>query len=97
MIYDLYTFNILHLSIYFTVKLHSISWFHLSFNERMKAKGWCWIPLYLFQFLGGWQIRCDMFVKWTIKMYCNILSARDQNLIERIEARKHVIVVTQLK
>ena len=38
-----------------------------------------------------------MFVKWTIKMYCNILSARDQNLIERVETRKHVIVVTQLK
>ena len=30
-------------------------------------------------------------------MYCNILSARDQNLIERVETRKHVIVVTQLK
>ena len=84
MIYLLYTFNILRLSI--------------SFNEiESEAKGWCSGFLYLFQFLGGWQIRCDMFVKWTIKMYCNILSARDQNLIERIEARKHVIVVTQLK
>ena len=69
----------------------------ISFNEIESEGLMLWIPLYLFQFLGGWQIRCDMFVKWTIKMYCNILSARDQNLIERIEARKHVIVVTQLK
>ena len=29
-----------------------------------------------------WQILCDMFVKCTIKMYCNILSARDQHLIQ---------------
>ena len=78
--------------VHFYIMRHSIL-----VSMKSKAKGWCWIPLYLFQFLGGWQIRCDMFVKWTIKMYCNILSARDQNLIERIEARKHVIVVTQLK